>query len=84
MLGSLIAMVYNPWQDERLQEMTMTSVTVELPETLSQAIQQRRIPRQRLDGAVISFLEFFVRELDQEATAPLRSHEAMAPTSLAA
>ena len=48
----------------------MTSVTVELPETLSQAIQQRRIPRQRLEGAVISFLEFFVRELDQEATAP--------------
>ena len=48
----------------------MTSVTVELPETLSQAIQQRRIPRQRLEGAVISFLEFFVHELDQEATAP--------------
>ena len=78
-------MLYNPWYDERLQEMTMTSVTVELPETLSQAIQQRRIPRQRLDGAVISFLEFFVRELDQEATAPsLCSHRAMAPTSLAA
>lgn len=48
----------------------MTSVTVELPETLSQAIQQHRIPRQRLEGAVISFLEFFVRELDEEATAP--------------
>ena len=48
----------------------MTSVTVELPETLSQAIQQRRIPRQRLEGAVISFLEFFVRELDQEVIAP--------------
>lgn len=47
----------------------MTSVTVELPETLSQAIQQRRIPRQRLEGAVISFLEFFVSELDQETTA---------------
>ena len=47
----------------------MTSVTVELPETLSQAIQQRRIPRQRLEGAVISFLEFFVHELDEEATA---------------
>ena len=48
----------------------MTSVTVELPETLSQAIQQRRSPHQRLEGAVISFLEFFVRELDAEATAP--------------
>ena len=51
----------------------MTSVTVELPETLSQAIQQRRIPRQRLEGAVISFLEFFVRELDQEATCTFRT-----------
>ena len=32
----------------------MTSVTVELPETLSQAIQHRRIPWQRLEGMEVS------------------------------
>jgi hypothetical protein len=47
----------------------MNSVTIELPDTLSQAIQQRRIPRQRLEGAVISFLEFFVQEVDEESAA---------------
>lgn len=48
----------------------MNSVTIELPDTLSQAIQQRRIPRQRLEGAVISFLELFVQEMEDEATVP--------------
>lgn len=48
----------------------MPSVTIELPDALSQAIQQRHIPRQRLEGAVVGFLELYLHELDREAATP--------------
>lgn len=47
----------------------MDTITIELPETLSQAIHQRDISRQRLEDAVLNFLELYVRELDQQTTA---------------
>lgn len=44
----------------------MDRVIIELPQSLSEAIQQRHISRQRLEGAVISFLDVYLRELDRQ------------------
>lgn len=44
----------------------MDRMIIELPQSLSEAIQQRHISRQRLEGAVISFLDVYLRELDRQ------------------
>lgn len=42
----------------------MSTLTIELPETLSQEIQQRGIPAAQLEQAVVHFLEAYLQEVD--------------------
>jgi len=47
----------------------MSTLTIELPETLSLEIQRNGMPLEQLEQAVSDFVEVYLREIKQPATA---------------